>query len=110
MTNLDLFSFIQLKPNQVLTIDHFKTTLLMMTKGKGVDVVINCMSEDATASSIGCLGFDSYFIHMSKCDLRSREIVGRLENVISVLYFMVLRPSENFTVKYLTNQIISGLP
>lgn len=50
----------------------FEKMILVGTKGKGVDFVLNSLSEDKLQASIRCLGMNGTFLEIGKYDIMNR--------------------------------------
>lgn len=54
----------------------FEEKVLERTKGKGVDVVLNSLSEDKLESSIRCLALHGRFLEIGKFDMAKNSALG----------------------------------
>lgn len=94
----------------------------IMTKGKGVDFVLNSLSEDKLKASIRCLGYNGTFLEIGKFDMVNNNEIG-LEPFLKELTFrsvmadrfMELERADRMRIKNLMekdlkNGIIKALP
>lgn len=79
----------------------FKTDLLRVTEGRGVDVVINSLKGDLLRESLDCVAQFGTFVEIGKDDILSKALVSLepLERGITISAFdltdlAVLRPHE----------------
>uniref|UniRef100_T1ITL1 Fatty acid synthase n=1 Tax=Strigamia maritima TaxID=126957 RepID=T1ITL1_STRMM len=54
----------------------FETDVLRRTKGKGVDVVLNSLSDEKLQASVRCLAFHGRFLEIGKFDLSKNTPLG----------------------------------
>lgn len=54
----------------------FEKMIMTITKGRGVDYVLNSLSEDKLQASIRCLGKGGHFLEIGKFDLANDTKIG----------------------------------
>lgn len=100
----------------------FESMVKLMTKGKGVDFVLNSLSEEKLKSSIRCLGHHGTLLEIGKFDIANNSEIG-LESFLKELtfrsvaadHFDLIEPFHqkrirNLMEKDLQNGIIKPLP
>lgn len=53
---------------------------MKLTKGRGVDLVLNSLSEDKLQASVRCLAKDGRFLEIGKLDLSNNSPLGKYQN------------------------------
>ncbi|GAB0094756.1 Fatty acid synthase [Sergentomyia squamirostris] len=73
-----LEKFPQLKENQIGNSrdTSFEKMVMLQTKGRGVDYVLNSLSEDKLHASVRCLGIGGKFLEIGKFDLANDSKIG----------------------------------
>lgn len=71
-------TFPDLKPEQIGNSrdTSFEHMVMTVTKGRGVDYVLNSLSEDKLQASIRCLGKGGHFLEIGKFDMANDTKIG----------------------------------
>ncbi|XP_063702664.1 fatty acid synthase-like [Culicoides brevitarsis] len=83
-----LETYPQLKENQIGNSRNtsFEDMIMTITKGRGVDFVLNSLSEDKLQASIRCLGKGGKFLEIGKFDMANDSKIG-LGNFLKEISF-----------------------
>lgn len=73
----------------------FEKMILMRTKGKGVDYVLNSLAEEKLQASIRCLGKGGKFLEIGKFDMANDTKIG-LGNFMNELSFHAIMVDKLF--------------
>lgn len=73
----------------------FEKMVLLRTKGKGVDYVLNSLSEEKLQASIRCLGKGGKFLEIGKFDMANDTKIG-LANFLNELSFHAIMVDKLF--------------
>jgi fatty acid synthase len=57
--------------------------IMMETDGKGVDMVLNSLSEEKLLASVRCLAIGGRFLEIGKFDLANNSMLGELSVLFS---------------------------
>lgn len=66
------------------TNDGFDIELRLLTKSKGVDLILNCSSGKAFRAALRALAYHGKFFNFSKSDMRNHENIGNRAPSISI--------------------------
>lgn len=94
----------------------FEQLVLVRTKGKGVDYVLNSLSEDKLAASVRCLGRGGVFLEIGKFDIMNNSKLD-LNNFAKEIEFravfadnLIYMPKEGEIIhKIIEKDLMSGL-
>lgn len=73
----------------------FEKLIMLRTKGKGVDYVLNSLSEEKLQASIRCLGKGGKFLEIGKFDMANDTKIG-LSNFLNELSFHAIMVDKLF--------------
>lgn len=73
----------------------FEKMIMLRTKGKGVDYVLNSLSEEKLQASIRCLGKGGKFLEIGKFDMANDTKIG-LSNFLNELSFHAIMVDKLF--------------
>jgi fatty acid synthase len=62
---------------------------MLETNGKGVDLVLNSLSEEKLQASVRCLAIGGRFLEIGKFDLSNNKSLGRSQ-VVSLCFVVLL--------------------
>nr|XP_018901189.1 PREDICTED: fatty acid synthase-like [Bemisia tabaci] len=77
---------------------HWELKLRFMTKGSGVNIVVNCLSGTKTFASVRCLAVHGKFLQMSSTDSYNKEQLG-MGCFLAALQFYSISPNRLFDIK-----------
>lgn len=60
---------------------------MMETDGKGVDIVLNSLSEEKLLASVRCLATGGRFLEIGKFDLANNSMLGKLIRAFHSVYY-----------------------
>lgn len=92
-----LKEFPQLKENNIGNSRDvsFEKLIMLRTKGKGVDYVLNSLSEEKLQASIRCLGKGGKFLEIGKFDMANDTKIG-LSSFLNELSFHAIMVDKLF--------------
>ncbi len=68
----------------------FEDMIMTRTNGKGVDYVLNSLSEDKLIASIKCLGHGGKFLEIGKFDMASDNKIGLIDFLKELSFHAIL--------------------
>lgn len=74
----------------------FERMIVELTKGKGVDIVLNSLAEEKLRASVNCLGWGGRFLEIGKFDLASNNQLG-MEPFLKEISFQGVMLDHLFT-------------
>nr|NP_001137778.2 fatty acid synthase 1, isoform C [Drosophila melanogaster]ACL82985.2 fatty acid synthase 1, isoform C [Drosophila melanogaster] len=85
----------------------FEQLVLRETKGRGVDLVLNSLSEEKLQASIRCLGLNGRFLEIGKFDLSNNSPLGMSVFLKNTSFHGILLDSVMEGEEEMQNQVVS---
>ncbi|KAH8306769.1 hypothetical protein KR044_013279, partial [Drosophila immigrans] len=85
----------------------FEQLIMVETKGKGVDLVLNSLSEEKLQASIRCLGLNGRFLEIGKFDLSNNSPLGMSVFLKNTSFHGILLDSVMEGEVEMQNQVVS---
>ncbi|XP_030383066.1 fatty acid synthase [Scaptodrosophila lebanonensis] len=85
----------------------FEQLIMRETKGRGVDLVLNSLSEEKLQASIRCLGLNGRFLEIGKFDLSNNSPLGMSVFLKNTSFHGILLDSVMEGEEEMQNQVVS---
>ncbi|XP_062142806.1 fatty acid synthase [Drosophila sulfurigaster albostrigata] len=85
----------------------FEQLIMVETNGKGVDLVLNSLSEEKLQASIRCLGLNGRFLEIGKFDLSNNSPLGMSVFLKNTSFHGILLDSVMEGEEEMQNQVVS---